>query len=65
MQIHKTELPEVLIIDPKVFGDERSILWNDPAIGIDWPDGITPLLSDKDRAGKLLADAELFLSGEP
>jgi dTDP-4-dehydrorhamnose 3,5-epimerase len=40
---------------------ERSILWNDPAIGIKWPDGITPILSDKDRAGKLLADAELFL----
>jgi dTDP-4-dehydrorhamnose 3,5-epimerase len=40
---------------------ERSILWNDPAIGIVWPDGIAPLLSDKDRAGKLLADAELFL----
>jgi dTDP-4-dehydrorhamnose 3,5-epimerase len=40
---------------------ERSILWNDQAIGIVWPDGITPILSDKDRAGKLLADAELFL----
>jgi dTDP-4-dehydrorhamnose 3,5-epimerase len=42
---------------------ERSILWNDPAIGIDWPlaaHGIAePLLSDKDRAGALLANAEL------
>lgn len=39
---------------------ERSIAWNDPAIGIDWPlDG--PLqLSGKDQAGKLLADAEVF-----
>ncbi|MDR1967263.1 MAG: dTDP-4-dehydrorhamnose 3,5-epimerase [Burkholderiaceae bacterium] len=38
---------------------ERSIAWNDPAIGIDWPlaaHGIAePLLSDKDRAGVLLA----------
>jgi len=42
---------------------ERSILWNDPAIGIDWPlaaHGIAaPLLSDKDRAGVPLAQAEL------
>ena len=37
---------------------ERSIRWDDPAIGIDWPirDGLT--LSDKDRAAPLLADAE-------
>lgn len=39
---------------------ERSLLWNDPAIGIDWPDGLTPLLSGKDRVGSLLADAEVF-----
>lgn len=40
---------------------ERSILWNDPAIGIEWPitDGV-PMLSGKDQAGKLLADAEVF-----
>ncbi|MDO5624841.1 MAG: dTDP-4-dehydrorhamnose 3,5-epimerase [Pseudomonadota bacterium] len=43
---------------------ERSIAWDDPAIGIDWPlaaHGITdPLLSDKDRAGLPLAQAEVF-----
>ena len=42
---------------------ERSIAWNDPAIGIDWPlarHGIDfPLLSPKDRAGLPLAQAEL------
>ena len=40
---------------------ERTLLWNDPEIGIDWPqtDG-DPILSDKDLAGKLLKDAELF-----
>tara|TARA_R110001599_G_scaffold171353_1_gene362358 strand:+ start:384247 stop:384789 length:543 start_codon:yes stop_codon:yes gene_type:complete len=38
---------------------ERCIAWNDPAIGIDWPVD-NPLLSDKDRLGKLLADAEVF-----
>lgn len=39
---------------------ERSILWNDPAIGIDWPVAGAPLLSGKDQVGKLLADAEVF-----
>lgn len=39
---------------------ERSILWNDPAIGIEWPLAGEPLLSAKDKAGKLLADAEVY-----
>lgn len=40
---------------------ERAILWNDPAIGIDWPQlDATPLLSGKDQAALLLADAEVF-----
>ncbi|KAA3652766.1 MAG: dTDP-4-dehydrorhamnose 3,5-epimerase [Proteobacteria bacterium] len=39
---------------------ERSVLWNDPAIGIDWPLPGEPLLSGKDRAGVLLKDAEVF-----
>ena len=38
---------------------DRSILWNDPEIGIDWgvPD---PRISDKDAAGKPLREAEVF-----
>ncbi len=41
---------------------ERSLLWNDPDIGIDWQLGdIEPLLSNKDREGKLLKDADLFV----
>lgn len=40
---------------------ERSILWNDPAIGIRWPLDGEPTLSEKDRAGMLLADAEIYL----
>lgn len=43
---------------------ERSLLWNDPAIGIEWPlaaHGIAaPQLSDKDRVAVPLAQAELF-----
>jgi dTDP-4-dehydrorhamnose 3,5-epimerase len=39
---------------------ERAILWNDPALGIDWPLDGPPTLSGKDRDAKLLADADLF-----
>ncbi len=38
---------------------ERTILWNDPAIGIAWP-GPEPILSEKDLAGLSLGAAELF-----
>ena len=39
----------------------RSIRWDDPAIGIDWPGvGIAPILSDKDAGAPLLRDAETF-----
>ncbi len=40
---------------------ERSILWNDPDLAIDWRlAGATPLLSAKDQAGKLFREAEVF-----
>ena len=39
---------------------ERCIAWNDPSIGIKWPEGITPLLSAKDQQGIALAEAEVF-----
>lgn len=39
---------------------ERSIAWNDPAIGIEWPADLIPTLSPKDQLGKRLADADLF-----
>ena len=40
---------------------ERSILWNDPDLGIDWPtEGLTPMLSKKDQAGQTFKDADLF-----
>ncbi|MGV8891838.1 MAG: dTDP-4-dehydrorhamnose 3,5-epimerase [Burkholderiaceae bacterium] len=39
---------------------ERSIQWNDPFIGIQWPIDAEPLLSGKDKIGKLLAEAEVF-----
>ncbi len=39
---------------------ERCILWNDPALKIDWQLQIVPALSSKDAQGKLFADAELI-----
>ena len=40
---------------------DRGIRFDDPAIGIAWPDtGVTVLLSGKDAAAPLLADAEVF-----
>jgi len=39
---------------------ERSLLWNDPKIGIDWPLDVVPTLSAKDQQGKPLQDAERF-----
>ncbi|HVC48665.1 MAG TPA: dTDP-4-dehydrorhamnose 3,5-epimerase [Burkholderiales bacterium] len=39
---------------------ERSLLWNDPQIGIQWPNEAEPLLSPKDKEGKKLDQAEVF-----
>lgn len=39
---------------------ERSLLWNDPALGIVWPVQDAPQLAAKDAAAKTLAEAEVF-----
>ncbi len=40
---------------------ERSLLWNDPALGIDWQlNGLAPQLSAKDKDGVPLAQCEVF-----
>jgi dTDP-4-dehydrorhamnose 3,5-epimerase len=40
---------------------ERTIVWNDPDLAIPWPiDASTVILSDKDRQGVALRNAELF-----
>jgi dTDP-4-dehydrorhamnose 3,5-epimerase len=39
---------------------ERAIVWNDPTIGIAWPEGITPQLAPKDLAAPAFAAAETF-----
>jgi len=41
---------------------ERTLLWNDPSIAIDWPilPGTSPMLSEKDACGLPLDSAEVF-----
>jgi dTDP-4-dehydrorhamnose 3,5-epimerase len=41
---------------------ERTLAWNDPGLGIEWPlpAGTAPVVSDKDRRGHTLAHAETY-----
>ncbi|MGK0272910.1 MAG: dTDP-4-dehydrorhamnose 3,5-epimerase [Cocleimonas sp.] len=41
---------------------EHSLLWNDPALNIDWPlvNGKAPILSDKDAIAPVFIDAQTF-----
>jgi dTDP-4-dehydrorhamnose 3,5-epimerase len=39
---------------------ERSLLWNDPTVGVEWPIDFEPQLAAKDAAGKPFGQAELF-----
>ena len=39
---------------------ERTLLWNDPTVGVEWPRLDLPILSAKDQQGRLLADLETY-----
>ena len=39
---------------------ERTIMWNDPDLGVAWPIQDPPQLSAKDKQGKPLKEAEVF-----
>jgi dTDP-4-dehydrorhamnose 3,5-epimerase len=40
---------------------ERSIAWNDPDIGIEWPDiGVAPILAPKDAQAPRLGGADIY-----
>jgi dTDP-4-dehydrorhamnose 3,5-epimerase len=39
---------------------ERTVLWNDAALGVRWPLTSEPIVSDKDRRGVPFGSAELF-----
>ena len=42
--------------------DERTLAWNDPKVGVQWPlpAGVAPKLSAKDAVGQTLAEIETF-----
>jgi dTDP-4-dehydrorhamnose 3,5-epimerase len=40
--------------------NERTLLWNDPALAIDWPLAGEPIVSSKDQRGTPLAQAEAY-----
>jgi len=57
-----SESAEVLYKTTDVYhpAGERTILWNDPTLNIDWPlNGIEPMVSAKDAQGSLFTQAEL------
>lgn len=39
---------------------ERSIIWNDPELNIEWPEIVRPELSEKDRVAPCFRDAEVY-----
>jgi dTDP-4-dehydrorhamnose 3,5-epimerase len=39
---------------------ERSLLWDDPDVGIDWPLRGLPILSEKDRLGRSFKDTDYY-----
>jgi dTDP-4-dehydrorhamnose 3,5-epimerase len=39
---------------------ERTVLWNDAGLKVDWPLSGEPLLSGKDRKGLPLSEAEVY-----
>jgi dTDP-4-dehydrorhamnose 3,5-epimerase len=46
--------------DYYVPSSERTVLWNDPAVGVAWPLEGAPVLKPKDAAGIALASAQTF-----
>jgi len=43
---------------------EQCIIWNDEQLAIEWPipEGLSPVLSEKDTRGKTLEESEIFTS---
>jgi dTDP-4-dehydrorhamnose 3,5-epimerase len=39
---------------------ERTLLWSDPALGIEWPLQGPPVVAAKDAAGRMLAQADVY-----
>ena len=58
-----TEHAEVLYKTTDYYApeQERTLLWNDPQVGVRWPSAAgEPVLNERDRKGALLSQAELY-----
>ncbi len=57
-----SEMAEFLYLATDYYAPEheRCILWNDPALSIEWPLVAAPLLSAKDSQGKSMDEADFF-----
>jgi dTDP-4-dehydrorhamnose 3,5-epimerase len=57
-----SEVAEVLYKTTDYYAPEheRTLLWNDAALGIPWPLTVEPVIAEKDRRGKPLAEADTF-----
>ncbi|MDZ8183311.1 MAG: dTDP-4-dehydrorhamnose 3,5-epimerase [Nostoc sp. ChiSLP02] len=57
-----SEVAEVLYKTTDYYAPQgdRTIVWNDPDLAIDWPLNAPPILSAKDEAGKTLKTAEIY-----
>ena len=62
-----TDPADVVYKVPEYYSPEhdRSIRWDDPDVGIDWPLHGDPIVSDKDVNAPYLRNAEVFESGGP
>lgn len=43
--------------------DEGGLIWNDPEIGVEWPDAGEILLSEKDKKNPSLAESKMVFEG--
>ena len=50
----------LLLHKPRWTEHERCIKWDDPELGIDWPQGLDIQVSDKDAQGTAFTEAEYF-----
>ena len=60
LTISDTALVDYIVDAPYDPNNEHCLIWNDAAVGIDWPSGLAPILSEKDAAGKKFDEIVYF-----
>lgn len=53
-------IPDFILVEPNVFGEERCIRWDDMKFGITCPIETMPAVLAKDAVGKCLIEAGIF-----